>query len=161
MKPKMLFLVLFLFFRIGVSEVNAQHLTIRLHDGTESTDLLSTIQKLSFSDGNLILDYRSGSNQTFGLATIQKLYFDTQTSIAEYSSDRSSSLSVFPNPVEDFITVQNLPGIATPVFIYSSDGRLLLREEISSGKGTFDISNFHSGLYLLVANGQTVKFIKL
>jgi hypothetical protein len=161
MKPKMLFLVLFLFFRIGVSELNAQHLTIRLHDGTESTDLLSKIQKLSFSEGNLVLAYKSGSSELYGLSTIQKLYFDNITSVADNSSGDGSKISVYPNPVGNVIMLKNIPGGITPVFIYGVDGKLLIRAEISSDSQTIDVSNLQCGLYLIFADGQAVKFIKL
>jgi hypothetical protein len=161
MKPKMLFLILFLFFRIGVSEVNAQNLTIRLNDGTESSDLLSTIQKLSFSDGNLVLAYKSGSSEIYGLSTVQKLYFDNQTFIAEYTSNGVSRITVYPNPVDNVITLQNIPEGNTQVLIYSIDGELLVKTQISSDKESIDVANLQSGFYLLIANDQAVKFMKL
>jgi hypothetical protein len=161
MKPKILILILFLFFRIGVSEVNAQHLTVQMKDGTENSDLLSTIQKLSFSDGNLVLAYKSGSSESNDLAAIQKLYFDNQTSVTESASNEDSKITIYPNPVGDVIRLMNLPNGTTPVFIYGVDSRLLLKVQASSGKESIDVSDLQSGLYLLIADGQAVKFIKL
>jgi hypothetical protein len=161
MKYIMLMLILVLFFRIGASEAKAQHLTIRLNNGNESTDLLSTIQKLSFSDGNLVLAYKSGSSKSFGLATIQKLYFDNQTSVTEYTSGEASAITVYPNPVDNVILLQNIPEGIIHVFIYGIDGKLLVKTQIFSGVESIDVTNLQSGFYLLLANGQAVKFIKL
>jgi hypothetical protein len=160
-KLKIMFLLLFLLFCLASTEINAQNLLVRMKDGTENNNLLSTVHKLGFSDGNLLLTLNNGSTETFGLSTIQKLYFDLQTSVTENTPPNECKLTVFPNPVENAISIQNIPEGTTSVFIYRVDGKLLLKTQISSEKETIDVSNLKCGLYMIVANGEAVKFIKL
>lgn len=160
-KQKILSLMFFLLFSVGAPEIKAQSLVIRLNDSTGNTSLLSTVQKLSFPDGNLLLDFKDGSAESFGLPTIQKLYFDLQTAVNENTTQKASGLAVYPNPANNDIALRNAPEGVISVFIYRVDGRLLLKTQISSDKETIDVSILQSGLYMLVANGVAVKFIKL
>jgi hypothetical protein len=160
MKLKIIFPMLCLFLISG-TVANAQYMTIRFHDGTENVNELNSIQKLSFMDGNLLLAFKSGSIESYGLSTVQKLYFDSQTSISEYNSNDLQKLLVYPDPAGNEITVQNIASGLSLVFIYSVDGQLLLKTKVSPDASTIDVSNLEKGLYLLLANGTAVKFVKL
>lgn len=161
MKEKMLFLILFLIFLAGEQSLKAQSLVVRLQDGTENTELLSTVRKLSFTASELLLAFKSGSTDEYGLSTIQKLYFDTGTSTAGNIPAGEKTLTVFPNPAGHSITIGNFGQLKGTLSIYRSDGALMLVQEILSEMETLDISSFQSGLYFIRANGRSAKFIRL
>jgi len=161
MKIHLLFLMVILLFRFTMPELKAQNLIIQQNNGSVNYETLSSVQKLSFLDGNLVVAFKSGSNDSYGLSTITKLYFDVHTSVSESTSQQSTQLTVFPNPVNNELSVQNMPEGATLVYIYRIDGELVFRTQVSSGNETIDVSNLQSGLYILIAKGCTAKFIKL
>lgn len=159
MRRKVYLLLLFLFLIFGLKELNSQSLVIRMHDGTENSELLSTIQKLSFPDGDLQVTFKSGAIDTYGLSTLQKLYFQTATSVNEpvLTHDR---IVIWPNPANETITVEGIPGHAEQLFIYSQHGYLMLTKDITSGYVILDIHRLSPGLYLLRVDGHSSKFIK-
>jgi hypothetical protein len=161
MKLKFLFLLFWLFAGQFLKEMKAQHLSIRLYNGTENTEELSAVQKLSFQDGNLLLTRKSGSADTYALATVRKLYFDMQTSLVEIGPGKYNGITLFPDPAYNLITLGNIPDGLVQVNIYSVDGKLLLKTGVSDDNKTINVSNLQPGLYLLKAGSHTAKFIKL
>jgi len=87
--------------------------------------------------------------------------FNITTSIDELKDFR---LNIFPNPANDFINLTFSPATNNTVTIFSSDGRLVYREETSQASLVLYVGNFHKGIYVVkVESGKslkTVKFIK-
>lgn len=154
-------MTLLLILRAGLPELMAQSLVIRINGGTENTELLSSIRNLTFSDNNLSVAFKTGSTDVYALSDIQKLYFDTGTSSVTTLPENNSQLSIYPNPADNQIIIRNIPKGTTIVNIYRADGSLILQHPVSSGIETIDVSNLQSGLYLIVANGRSAKFVRL
>ena len=145
----------------GTGELKAQNLIIRLNDGSDITQMLGTIQKLSFSDGNLMVSKKSGGTDLFELSTVAKLYFNLETAIPENIAVETNLVNLYPNPADGELTVQNIPPATFEIFIYRVDGMLVMKIPVSADKETIPLNNLQKGLYFLVANGFTLKFIKL
>lgn len=160
MKQNTILLLLFLFFGAGIAGVRAQSLIIRLNDGTENTELLNTIQHLSFTANDLLVAFKSGTTDNYELSGIRKLYFDNATSTGEMLP-AGNAVSLYPNPATESLVVSGLPTGTTQLMLYSSDGRLIRLIGVSSGSETIDVSMLKSGLYFLTANGCSIKFIRL
>jgi len=161
MKQKTLFVLLFLVFSTVLVRTQAQNLIIRQNDGTEISESLSTVENLKFSVDDLLVALKSGATSAYGLSTIDKLYFDMSTSVEEPTSLTGQGLSLFPNPAATYIVVQGIPKGTPFVSLYSADGRLIRQITVSSEKETLDIGTLKNGLYFLIANGRSSKFIKL
>lgn len=147
---------------IGVSEVKAQNLIIKLKDGSENTQSIESVQKFSFTNGDLLLKYLDGSTDAFSLSTISSIRFkQSPTGIDNPTVAGFEELSVFPNPAKDFITLRNIPSGSSTVAIFQMDGTMVLQTRVSSDVGTIDIRNLGKGLYLIKINGKSFKFIKL
>lgn len=140
--------------------LNAQGLIIKMQDGTENQLLISSVRKLSFSNDQLVMTPKSGSPAFYYLNGIQKLYFGAITSVNE-KIPTGGSLSVYPNPAGEKITLLNMPEGTGIVRIFSLNGRLAEQATPTPDDPVIDISTLHSGIYFLVADGQTTKFIKL
>ncbi|WP_164975836.1 MULTISPECIES: T9SS type A sorting domain-containing protein [unclassified Chryseobacterium] len=83
--------------------------------------------------------------------------------VAEVSS-KADQLKVYPNPVQDILTISYDQKILF-VTVYNAAGQLVLTKAINDTKGTIDASGFVSGLYLVKINAvndfvKTVKVIK-
>jgi hypothetical protein len=160
MKKKWILLLIILFPGMIASEISAQGLIIQMNDGIENTVPLNTLQKLNFSQTDLLVVFKTGLNDAYGLSDIRKLYFDATVSTGEDMPLDIQHLSVYPNPAGDLITVKGIPDQAGTVSVYQTDGQLVLTETVTSGTVNIDISGLKCGLYLVNSLGRTTKFIK-
>jgi len=76
-------------------------------------------------------------------------------------TETTEKLSVYPNPVNEIINIQNAPEGTSTVKIYRMEGVMVLSEQVSKGNLSIDVSSLTKGFYLLTLNGQAFKFIKL
>ncbi len=70
-----------------------------------------------------------------------------------------SSLEMFPNPVNDILTIANLSITGSAqIVLYDAQGKMVISEDISnhSGNYTLDMTQLEAGLYVLEVNSETV-----
>ena len=65
---------------------------------------------------------------------------------------------VYPNPTENNITIESVND--AEVTVYSVNGQMLSRQNISEGINTIDLSNLNSGMYFINVNNTMVKVVK-
>lgn len=154
-------LLIFLLFA-ALTTVQSQSLYIKTKDGAVSAKLLSTLERFTFPNNNLLINYLSGPVETYSLSNISKLSFKSAvTGVDELSLSGTVVLKVYPNPVSDVIYIQNAPETPYQLSIYRITGSLVFTNKMSSGEKSIDVSFLQSGLYLLNVNGRTFKFVKL
>lgn len=148
---------------IGLSNLNAQSLVLKAVDGTENAKQLAILKKISFSNSNLLVDYKNGSTDTYSLSNVRKVYFKSATTATEIPilSENTAKLTVYPNPVRDVLYLQNAPEGNFTAYIYRMDVVLMTAIEVSAGSKSINVAHLSGGLYLLKINNQTCKFIKL
>ncbi|SFB12256.1 Por secretion system C-terminal sorting domain-containing protein [Flavobacterium swingsii] len=67
----------------------------------------------------------------------------------------SSSISIYPNPVNDVVNFNNLKNEKYNVSLYDINGRLLIYKEINENFDILDVSSLNSGVYQLeIINGE-------
>jgi hypothetical protein len=159
MKEKIRLFLFLLLIGTGISEVNAQSMVIRAKDGTETVKSLSGLQKFTFNDNNLLLDYTTGSTESYSLSNISKLYFSTGNGNSVITS-QTNKISIYPNPTSGQLYVSNIPESSTIATIYRIDGALVLKTEMEAGTNTISVEGLSKGLYLLKINNQVLKFFK-
>jgi hypothetical protein len=75
------------------------------------------------------------------------------------SNQRFSDFSFYPNPARDFIVLTTAFDI--DFIIADLSGRIIKEISCKNGNTIIDLSELNSGVYLIVNNMQTQKFIKL
>jgi hypothetical protein len=154
------FLLMLMVFMILLSaESYAQRLIIKMHNGNENSEQLATIQKLYFSNNQIIVDFKTGSDDSYALTDVRKLYFDASVSISE-NPGQEGKLSIYPNPANTVICIDGIPSVKGMLRIFRMDGSLVVNREITSDHETFDVSTLPDGLYLINIAGLTSKFVK-
>ncbi|AZB10810.1 T9SS C-terminal target domain-containing protein [Chryseobacterium sp. G0162] len=121
------------------------------------------------TDGFLTI---SGSNQMGqigdGTYTHKKIFTPlacpTSTLSVTEVTTKADQLKVYPNPVQDILTV-SLDQKILLVTVYNAAGQLILTKAINDTKGTIDFSALPSGVYMVKVNAandfvKTVKVIK-
>lgn len=154
-------LLIFIWFATLLA-VQSQNLYIKAKDGSVTAKTLSTLERFTFSNNNLLINYLSGPVETYSLSNISKLSFKSAvTGVDELSLSGTITMKVYPNPVSDVIYIQNAPETDYQLSIYRMTGSLILNTQMSSGDKSIDVSFLQTGLYLLNVNGRTFKFVKL
>lgn len=120
---------------------------------------MNNIDKITFSAGNMVLNKVDVSFESILLTDVRKITFGTLSGTNWVLFD-DKSVSVFPNPASNYITIKNPFSIYLDFSIFSLDGRQLIQKTITSETETTDISYLSNGIYLLKMNGFTTKLIK-
>jgi hypothetical protein len=160
MKRKFCFLAGIFVLVLASSTLYAQKLVVRMNDGLENSEALSSVQKLYFSGNQLVVDYYSGSDDDYLLSDVRKIYFDLNVSVEESQLPMQGKLLISPNPANNSIMILGIPVVPGRLSVYSMDGSMVISREISSDHETLDISNLPQGLYLVSVPGLTSKFVK-
>lgn len=86
----------------------------------------------------------------------------TQTNISEISKfNKTDSIIIFPNPVRDVVTINNLPGKNQKVQLVSNDGKLFFNILLQDNDNLkIDLSNYPTGIYTLIIETDNNVFIK-
>lgn len=97
----------------------------------------------------------------FGGGSIYELIDNSLVSTQEF--DFANSISLFPNPSNDFITIQSKTEEINSVEIIDISGKLIESYNFQKKTIQLDVSNIHAGMYLvkIVSNQQKTVYKKL
>jgi len=135
------------------------NLTLKFKDGSQTVSLINTLDRITFSRGNVILKKTDSSLISFVFTNIDRLSFGVFSGLPETFKDETS-IRVYPIPATNFIMLKNLPEGEVNIQIFRLDGVVLMNKKLSDSTQQIDISNFANGLYLLKVNNKTLKFTK-
>ena len=126
-----------------VKAENKQQLTIN------GQAVESVVSRITFDGDNVVLHFVGGDSQTADMDAVVVGF--------EYST--TVSVNVLRGTVGNSL---NLSGIdeGTVVTIYDAQGKTVATTTASQAKAVFSVSTLKSGVYVLKAGRQAVKFIK-
>jgi hypothetical protein len=87
----------------------------------------------------------------FATDTLHLSFYDC-TGISEIQSNR---FSIYPNPVDDFLILNNSISEKTEVFISDIRGSLISASEFADASQRIDLSDFRPGMYFLTVRTQS------
>ena len=148
---------LLLFFGTYTPKCFAQNMSIESANGTNVVIDLTTVQSMTFKNGNMIVSDTDCGDRYFSQ------FFTTGIEIGEeafLSENSAQSIMIYPNPVTDQMTISRASTLSTTARIYSVFGELVKELPISSTQNTVSISNLSTGVYFLNLDQQQIKFVK-
>ena len=155
-----IFGLLIIYLAVSTHLLQAQNnLFVRFKSGTQSVSVLSTVDRITFSGGNLLLKKTDASTSSLLLSDISRLTFGLYSAVNEITADQTG-LAIYPSPATDYINVKNAPQGEVHIVIFGLDGTTLVNKKLNSGMRQVDISDLAKGLYLLKVNNTTFKFVK-
>lgn len=134
-------------------------LIVKFKDNSEINTLFTSLKKLTFSNGNIVLDLTNNVKDQYSMSSVRKLVFNTTSQTDELSSDHQT-LTLFPNPATEYIQLVNIPSGTHQVTIFRLDGVAIYAGTLSSDDNQIDISAFPEGFYVLRMNNNAIKFAK-
>jgi len=159
-----LFRTLFLSVILGMNIMPVKSQTVFLDikkwDGADKKIELSALNKITFSNTDLILNYLAGTNENVATSSIQSLVFSTTTGFNKILEDKKTLL-IYPNPSNDFISLKNVPETEVNITIYTVSGNQIMSFHNYSANELINISHLNKGIYIIKVNNQALKFTKL
>lgn len=137
-------------------------LVVRPLSGSDCISALQKIGKLTYS-GDSLLVYDTGQTLIYGelLANVKHIrYSDEQIgpSVDNKQTSDYLEIAIYPNPTADVLYVDNVKD--NTIRLYSTDGRLLQVHKASGDRVELNISNYASGVYVLICNKKVFNIIK-
>ena len=127
-------------------------------DGTQESHNVSLIGKWLFVDKDLLLIDKEGkllaSEPVLNIRKIVFLEGNDATGNSSPLSKTDNAIMVYPNPTKDILHIEGAEDHT--IRIYNTQGLLLKK---ATGK-QINVSNLHTGTYLLQIGTQVVRFIK-
>ena len=134
-------------------------LIIHLSNDTNNGITLTDIDKITFSDGNMIVSKIDVSFESVLLSNVRKITFGTTSGTNPIIYDKFSTC-FFPNPSTNYITIRNPLQVSLNFCITTLEGRKIFQKQVTTEFETIDISKLSKGVYLLRMNDVTQKLIK-
>jgi hypothetical protein len=166
MRHKRLKIGAMLLFGLGQLGLQSQTMNVKESSETLTTYTLSSIQKISFSSGNLTVTQTNNGSRVYALSDLRCLnYSDITTKSHELLSVHNQMLSVYPNPVSNTLNIV-LTGFAQGegiITIFNFEGKTLKTRQVRNERVlSLDISNMPKGIYLCqYRNAREVKTAKI
>jgi len=139
------------------NEVNLSHFEIQRSDNGQVFTTIGTLRAggntYSFPDINVFV---SKANVFYRLKSVDTDGQFTYTNIIKLSQQLSGSLTIYPNPVKDVLSISGLKQNGS-ILLYGMDGKLLKQLNVSAQVMTIDMRVYAKGIYLLhyTAEGET------
>lgn len=157
-------ILVFGIFALYVLPVSAQSLYVRNTNETQSVYSLSTISKITFSGGNVIVHKTDNSTVTHAISEIRYMSFSDYVDIF-MPREQEDVLTVYPNPVSNLLNI-NLPSdkLGGELHVLSLDGKTLMSHKLVDSQTAIDINSLPQGVYfcryIYGTHSETVKIIK-
>ncbi len=136
-----------------VSATKAQNaLYVKPFDGSQAVCQISEVRKLEFKSDEMILTKTDASVQTFLLNDIRLLSFKNYfTGIGDPFPARQGRLTLYPNPVKDWLHVGYAGNRATTMTLELIDiqGRILRRINKFEPGTPVDVNPMQPGIYVI------------
>lgn len=151
---------------IWLTGLQAQTLRVKQAEGTETAYSLAEISKLSFSEGSLQITNNENNINTYELIALRYLTVsEIAVGLNEPIKFSEMNLKVYPNPVNNVLTVQldDTGKTKSSLEILSVNGKVLSTRSVTGMQTVhLDLGHLERGIYICrVRNGETLKTAKI
>ncbi|MBE6303308.1 MAG: T9SS type A sorting domain-containing protein [Bacteroidales bacterium] len=149
-------LLTLLMLMVATLSVSAQHIIVlKTGDATQAVEL-QKFRRMTFAGTSVNIMQTDGTVATADMSDITRIYFGDYTGIKNVDFNGGKEFVAYISADEIAVNCEAGKEIA----IYNVSGTMVLKEVQDSEGGSVSIANLPKGIYLLRANGQTVKIIK-
>ncbi|MBR2606753.1 MAG: T9SS type A sorting domain-containing protein [Bacteroidaceae bacterium] len=149
-------LLTLLMLMVATLSVSAQHIIVlKTGDATQAVEL-QKFRRMTFAGTSVNIMQTDGTVASADMSDITRIYFGDYTGIKNVDFNGGKELVAYISADEIAVNCEAGKEIA----IYNVSGTMVLKEVQDSEGGSVSIANLPKGIYLLRANGQTVKIIK-
>lgn len=150
----------------AVTALQAQTLYVKPQTGNQTAYSLSTIKKMTFANGNLVISSTAGANDIIALSANPKLSFSLTLKTLTNALP-TNNFYLFLNPLTAFLSISNptTTELISDFAVIGLDGKIFkTQKQLNKNEATISVADLPSGIYLCRINSnqnpQTSKFIK-
>jgi hypothetical protein len=151
-------------FVLSLSGIYAQNIYVRNGNGTQTNYALSSIKKMTFSAGSLVVSSTAGADASYALKDLRYLNGKDLTLGLGNAKQDSQAIFIYPNPVTDVFYLAAAAQSISSIAIISMEGKVVLQTKKAGNTTAIDVSKLAKGLYLCKISTetttQTIKFLK-
>ena len=120
---------------------------------------VSTISSIKFKSTKIIVNRDENSSLNYYFSDITKITFNEESG-ASIETVNAQVTNIYPNPVQDNLTIQNAGNlVGSDICIYTTTGVLVNKHSQWNGE-SIDVSHLCPGVYFINTNSTTLKFVK-
>ena len=124
-----------------------------LQSTTQTSYQLSTLQKITFSGGNVVIQTKSGETAQVAISNIERMYFDI-------SSPETGLNQVAANRQLAWDGQQlSFKGMAGRIEVFQTSGTLVTQAVAADGDA-INLSQLPAGVYIVKVAGKSFKIVK-
>ena len=148
-------IILFTFTLLTIPAMSQSQITIEKANGDTQTMLWENFRKITFDGEKVNILSNKGENISSPMADIMRITTTLVETGIETPAENCGLLNFLSS---DEIAVNCQAGEL--VCVYSLSGSIVLSQRLFNDNGCINVAHLPKGVYLLQANGRTVKFLK-
>lgn len=148
-------IILFTFALLTIPAMSQSQITVEKANGDTQTMLWENFRKITFDGEKVNILSNKGENISSPMADIMRITTTLVETGIETPAENGGLLNFLSS---DEIAVNCQAGEL--VCIYSLSGSIVLSQRLFNDNGCINVAHLPKGVYLLQANGRTVKFLK-
>lgn len=149
-------LLTLLILMVATLSVSAQHIIVINTDNASQAVELQKFRRMTFSGTTVNIMQTDGTIASADMSDITRIYFGDYTGVKNVDFNSGKELVSYISADEVAVNCE----AGKEIVIYNVSGTMVLKGVQNSDGGSVSIANLPKGIYLLRANGQTVKIIK-
>ena len=147
--------LIFALLLLGVAQARAQQIAVVTTDKTtEYGHYPYDNAKITFSNGQMLFHYDGNVVGTFNIKDVEKLFFYITGSVDKIQKNKVVSYS---SDCEELSV--NSP-VGTSVVVYHVNGNRVLSHLQTIASSTISVAHLPAGIYMVVVESETLKFVK-
>lgn len=148
-------IILFTFALLTIPAMSQSQITVEKANGDTQTMLWENFRKITFDGEKVNILSNKGENISSPMADIMRITTTLVETGIETPAENCGLLNFLSS---DEIAVNCQAGEL--VCVYSLSGSIVLSQRLFNDNGCINVAHLPKGVYLLQANGRTVKFLK-
>ena len=148
-------IIFFTFALLTISAMSQSQITIEKVRGDTQTMLWENFRKITFDGSKVNILSNKGESISNQMADIMRITTTLVETGIETPAENCGLLN-FVSSNEIAVNCQ----AGELVCVYSISGSIVLSQRLSNDNGCINVAHLPKGVYLLQANGRTVKFLK-
>jgi len=156
-------LILLLCLSLSTIQAENNKLLIKFKDGSDFLIGIKSVKNFAFLGGLTILSLNDTAfvlKYVFSKQNMQGMYFQTVIDNVPTVNETANAF-IYPNPTKGIIYFKGLSSEPVAIRLYNMSGVQVFSARVSSSVQSVNIDFLPRGIYLVNANGQLSKLIKL
>lgn len=160
MKKSYMFIAVLSILNVVASYAQSVSMNIIPWTGADRSVVVASVDKITFTDSDFVLNYSDGASEKVDLRSIRKITFNSLVNSTVLPMNKENEISLFFD-ADNQLEINNLPEGRHTLFIYSITGDFVGKFIVDSSSPVIPQNTIVRGVYVAFINNQIIKFVRL